>query len=62
MTYLFKCENCKEIEVTMSYKDLPLTKCPKCGNENIERIYSPITSVWNCDGAFGKSSGSGGES
>lgn len=55
MLYQYNCQNCGEIEVNISYKDLPLKECPQCKSTEIERIYKAVSSVWKCDGAFGKS-------
>lgn len=55
MVYTFKCEKCGEIEVTMSYKELPLKECPHCKGK-VERVFKPVMDVWKCGGAYGKSS------
>lgn len=54
MIYTFNCENCGDIEVTMSHKDLPLEKCPNCNSAKIERVWQATTSVWKCGGAYSK--------
>lgn len=40
MRYLFNCKNCGDFEINMSHTELPLEKCPTCGEENPERIFS----------------------
>jgi putative FmdB family regulatory protein len=40
-TYEYRCENCgNEIEVMQSMKDVPLTKCPKCGKDTLKKMVS----------------------
>lgn len=54
MIYTYNCENCGEIEVQMSYKDLPLKNCPECNSTKIERIWQPTNNIWKCNGAYSK--------
>lgn len=57
MTYLFKCEECgEEFEVSVPYTEREnIKECALCKAPNPKRLYTSITSIWNCDGAFGKS-------
>ena len=39
--YEYRCTNCKnEIEVLQSIKDAPLTKCPECGKNTLQKMVS----------------------
>lgn len=60
MIYLFRCPKCGEIELNIKVAELSMAKCPHCLNENIERIWSAVSSVWNCNGNYGKSTNNGG--
>lgn len=52
--YNFKCKTCGEIELNLKFSDIPLKKCPICCSLNIERIFSPINSMWKTNGAYSK--------
>jgi putative FmdB family regulatory protein len=39
ITYHYKCNSCEnELETEQSIKDKPLTKCPVCGKNALERL------------------------
>ena len=41
-TYEYRCRSCGEhVEVAQSFKDDPLTVCPKCDGE-LRKVFSPI--------------------
>src|SRR3954452_11621449 len=41
-TYEYRCKSCGEhLEVVQSFKDDPLTVCPKCDGE-LRKVFSPI--------------------
>jgi len=53
MYYKYYCNKCeKEVEVKMSYKDLPLKNCPECNSEDVERVYSSVGQVWKTSGSY----------
>lgn len=40
-TYEYRCENCQhEFETQQHFKDKPLTKCPECEQDTLERLIS----------------------
>jgi putative FmdB family regulatory protein len=43
--YDYKCKECGEIEVEQKMSDNPLTKCPKCGNIDFNKMVSKGTGV-----------------
>lgn len=57
MTYTYKCNDCNigEFIIEKSMSDNSPVKCPDCNSENVNRVYKPITPIWKCNGAFGKS-------
>lgn len=50
--YTYECDKCGIIEVTMSYKDLPLKECPYCKSANVERVWFNTSQVWSTEGAY----------
>ena len=41
-TYEYKCNACgHEFEAFQSIKDDPLTTCPRCGKDEVQRLISP---------------------
>lgn len=48
-TYDFKCEKCKKhfsLELSISdYSKKKRIKCPKCGSQKTERVFSMFTAV-----------------
>ncbi|MBI4654046.1 MAG: zinc ribbon domain-containing protein [Nitrospirae bacterium] len=46
--YEYKCLKCNEtftLFLSLKEKDQETPKCPKCGNTNVQRIYSPFHAV-----------------
>src|SRR5918999_4053433 len=61
-TYEYRCTKCGEhLEVVQSFKDAPLTECPKCGGE-LRKVYSPVGIVLKGSGFYKTDSRSGGKS
>lgn len=55
MTYDFKCNICgKDFTIEKSINDDSEIEC-KCGSKDIKRIYKSTSTIWKCNGAFGKS-------
>ena len=51
-TYEYRCTKCGEhLEVVQSFKDAPLTECPKCGGE-LRKVYSPVGIVLKGSGFY----------
>jgi predicted nucleic acid-binding Zn ribbon protein len=45
------CEKCQQTyEVLCENEDLENLACKDCGNK-VERVFSPIRSIWNCSGS-----------
>ena len=41
-TYVYKCQKCDfEFEAVQSMKDEPLTSCPHCREEALQRVIQP---------------------
>jgi predicted nucleic acid-binding Zn ribbon protein len=46
-----RCSKCSiTYEVCCTYEDLEHCECKECGNP-VERVYSPIRSIWKCSGS-----------
>jgi putative FmdB family regulatory protein len=59
-TYEYRCTKCGEhLEVVQSFKDAPLTECPKCAGE-LRKVYSPVGIVLKGSGFYKTDSRSGG--
>lgn len=55
MRYIFNCDKCGLVYLALPYTEVGNVKeCPQCDSKNIERVYSPTASVWNCGGNCGK--------
>ncbi|MCG3120552.1 MAG: hypothetical protein ALAOOOJD_03296 [bacterium] len=40
--YLYQCADCDTIhEVLQKFSDPPLTACPGCGSEGVQKLFSP---------------------
>lgn len=51
-SYTYNCPKCGEFDVEMRMSEYkPIDKCPKC-QSNVERVFKPISSVWNCEGSY----------
>jgi putative FmdB family regulatory protein len=51
-TYEYACKACGEhLEVVQSFKDDPLTECPKCGGE-LRKVFSPIGIAFKGSGFY----------
>jgi len=51
--YTYRCANCnRELDVTQSFSDSPLTLCPKCHEEQLQRVYKPIRVVFKGSGFY----------
>src|SRR5947207_15892085 len=60
-TYEYRCRNCSEhLEVVQSFKDDPLTVCPKCDGE-LRKVFSPIGISFKGSGFYKTDSRSGGK-
>jgi putative FmdB family regulatory protein len=52
-TYEYRCTACDEhLEVVQSFKDEPLTKCPKCGKKALRKVFSPVGIVFKGTGFY----------
>ncbi|MBN1855840.1 MAG: zinc ribbon domain-containing protein [Dehalococcoidia bacterium] len=50
--YTYKCEECKhEFDIRQSYKDKPVTECPKCQAE-ARRVFCPVPIVFKGPGFY----------
>src|SRR5437762_8571815 len=60
-TYEYRCRTCGEhLEVVQSFKDDPLTVCPKCDGE-LRKVFSPIGISFKGSGFYKTDSRSGGK-
>ena len=51
-TYEYACRACGEhTEVVQSFKDEPLTECPKCGGE-LRKVFAPIGIAFKGSGFY----------
>ena len=51
-TYEYRCRHCGEhLEVVQSFKDDPLTVCPKCEGE-LRKVFSPIGIAFKGSGFY----------
>lgn len=51
-TYEYACKNCGEhLEVVQSFKDDPLTVCPKCGGE-LRKVFGSIGIAFKGSGFY----------
>lgn len=42
-TYHYRCKNCNyDFTEQQSFSDDPITVCPKCGEEQVRKIYSAV--------------------
>lgn len=56
MTYNYKCEDCdKEFVIEKGINDNREIKCEFCNGDKVKRVFVPITPIWKCSGAYGKS-------
>ena len=48
-TYHYRCKNCNyDFTEQQSFTDDPITVCPKCGEEQVRKVYSAdrIQGIW----------------
>ena len=51
-TYEYACRKCgKHLEVVQSFKDDPLTECPKCDGD-LRKVFSPIGIAFKGSGFY----------
>ena len=51
-TYEYRCKTCGEhLEVVQSFKDDPLTVCPKCDGE-LRKVFSPVGIAFKGSGFY----------
>jgi putative FmdB family regulatory protein len=61
MTYEYECKSCSyQFEAEQSIKDSPLTNCPCCKNDSLQRLISKSSFIlkgsgWAADNYSGKS-------
>lgn len=42
-TYRYRCKNCGyDFEKVQSFTDAALTRCPRCGTENLHKVFSAV--------------------
>jgi putative FmdB family regulatory protein len=60
-TYEYACKACGEhLEVVQSFKDDPLTECPKCDVGELRKVFSPIGIAFKGSGFYKTDSRSSG--
>ena len=64
-TYHYRCKNCGyDFTKEQSFNDEPITICPKCGQQQVRKIFSAVPiefkghGFYRTDGAASSSSGS----
>jgi putative FmdB family regulatory protein len=51
--YTYRCANCStELDLVQGFDDPPLTQCPKCHEEHMQRVYKPIRVVFKGSGFY----------
>lgn len=51
--YTFRCANCgTELDHRQGFNDPPLTLCPSCHQEQLQRVYKPIPVVFKGSGFY----------
>lgn len=50
--YTYNCDKCGLLEVTMSYKELPLKQCPNCESTNVARVWHNASQLWKVEGSY----------
>lgn len=55
--YNFLCKEHGEIILNLKMSEVKETEpCPLC-KKNMERIYSPISDIWKCNGSYNQTRG-----
>ncbi len=51
--YTYRCANCgTELDHQQSFDAPPLTQCPQCSQEQLQRVYKPIRVVFKGSGFY----------
>lgn len=51
--YTYRCANCgTELDHRQGFSDPPLTHCPACAQEQLQRVYKPIPVVFKGSGFY----------
>lgn len=51
--YTYRCANCgTELDHRQGFNDPPLTLCPNCQQEQLQRVYKPIPVVFKGSGFY----------
>ncbi|GAB4577706.1 MAG: zinc ribbon domain-containing protein [Anaerolineales bacterium] len=51
--YTYRCVNCgMELDHRQGFSDPPLTLCPSCDQEQLQRVYKPIPVVFKGSGFY----------
>ncbi|MCB9134806.1 MAG: zinc ribbon domain-containing protein [Anaerolineales bacterium] len=51
--YTYRCANCgTELDHRQGFNDPPLTLCPSCQQEQLQRVYKPIPVVFKGSGFY----------
>lgn len=51
--YTYRCANCgTELDHRQGFSDPPLTHCPTCAQEQLQRVYKPIPVVFKGSGFY----------
>lgn len=51
--YTYRCANCgTELDHRQGFNDPPLTLCPNCAQEQLQRVYKPIPVVFKGSGFY----------
>ncbi len=51
--YTYRCGNCGvQFDQTQKFTDDPLTKCPECGKNTLQKVYTPVGIVFKGSGFY----------
>lgn len=51
--YSYRCGNCGvQFDQTQKFTDDPLTKCPECGKNTLQKVYTPVGIVFKGSGFY----------
>ena len=52
-TYTYRCDNCgTQLDVQQKFSDSPLTLCPNCSTQGLQRVYKPVGIVFKGSGFY----------
>jgi putative FmdB family regulatory protein len=51
--YTYRCSNCGvQFDQTQKFTDESLTKCPECGKNTLQKVYTPVGIVFKGSGFY----------